>query len=99
VIQVFTTGLGETLPPLEAGRPGASSEPFHRAAVAPEAFIGGVRAEVLFAGVAPGFAGLYQVNVRIPPGTPAGPDVPLMIAGGWLDSNTVPIAVSPAPGK
>ncbi|MEZ5367375.1 MAG: hypothetical protein R2748_34795 [Bryobacterales bacterium] len=41
-------------------------------------FIGGVEAEVLYAGAA-GFAGLTQVNFRIPAGAPSGPAVPISV--------------------
>lgn len=34
--------------------------------------VGGVNAPVSFAGLAPGFAGLYQINFTIPPGVTSG---------------------------
>jgi len=34
----------------------------------PDATIGGAPARVLFSGLAPGWPGLYQVNVEVPPG-------------------------------
>jgi hypothetical protein len=34
--------------------------------VLPHIRVGGVDADVLFAGLAPGLAGVYQVNVRVP---------------------------------
>src|SRR5882757_8716950 len=45
----------------------------------PEVTIGGVAAAVTFAGVAPGFVGLYQVNVQVAPGTPSGSEQLLQI--------------------
>ena len=38
----------------------------------PTATVGGVAAFVGFAGLAPGFIGLYQVNVQVPQGVAAG---------------------------
>jgi uncharacterized protein (TIGR03437 family) len=54
--------------------------------------IGGVEAPVSFSGLT-GFVGLYQVDVPIPPGTPSGSAVPLVLSVGGLPSNTVTIAV------
>lgn len=39
-------------------------------------------ANVIFSGLAPGFVGVYQVNVEIPPDAPVGPEIPLDIAVG-----------------
>jgi uncharacterized protein (TIGR03437 family) len=36
---------------------------------------------ILYAGVAPGFAGLYQVDVRLPDQLPANPEIRLGVAG------------------
>ena len=57
------------------------------------ATIGGVNASVSFAGLAPGFVGLYQVNAVVPEGVVAGPAVPVVITQDGIASNTVTIAV------
>ena len=93
VVQIFTTGLGATDPPLATGQTGASSPPLNRTVMVPVVMIGGAPAEVLFSGMAPGFVGLYQVNARVPAATPAGDDVPLEIEIGGGSSNTVTLAV------
>jgi uncharacterized protein (TIGR03437 family) len=47
---------------------------------------------VAFSGIAPGFAGLYQVNVTVPAGVPAGDDIPVTITiGGASDTATIAI--------
>jgi len=46
-----------------------------------------------FAGLAPGFVGMYQVNVQIPEGASTGNAVPLAISVGGVMSNTVTIAI------
>jgi uncharacterized protein (TIGR03437 family) len=51
------------------------------------------RAEVLFSGLAPGFAGLYQVNARIANNAQTGPTVPVRIEVSGRMSNTVNIAI------
>ena len=57
--------------------------------------IDGVPAQVQFSGSAPGFVGLNQINVRIPPGTRPSPDIPVVLTIGGKQSNPVTIAVSP----
>jgi uncharacterized protein (TIGR03437 family) len=55
--------------------------------------IGGQPAVVQFAGLTPGFAGLYQVNVQIPAGVTPSASVPLVISQDGVPSNTVTLAV------
>jgi uncharacterized protein (TIGR03437 family) len=45
-----------------------------------------------FSGLAPGFVGLYQVNVAVPANAPTGVRVPLSINIGGVQSNVVSIA-------
>ena len=92
VIQVFATGLGATNPRAPSGRPSPGSPP--ATTVSPvQARIGGLPAAVQFAGLAPGFVGLYQVNVTVPEGVPAGPNISLELIQNGASSNTVTIAV------
>jgi uncharacterized protein (TIGR03437 family) len=59
----------------------------------PTVAIGGVAAPVAFAGLAPGYIGLYQMNVQVPQGVAAGDAVPVMLSTGAIPSNTVTISV------
>jgi len=71
VILVYATALGPVTPPVDAGV-AAPLSPLSWTVTPVTAQIGGVNATVQFAGLAPGFAGLYQVNVlvpQVPPGT------------------------------
>jgi uncharacterized protein (TIGR03437 family) len=48
---------------------------------------GGVTAAAAFAGLTPGEAGLYQINLTIPPGVPTG-QVPVTISAGAASSSS-----------
>ncbi len=96
VITVFMTGLGATEPLLQpgqlAGGPAAATLPV---AVS----VGGAGADLFYAGVTPGFAGLYQVNFQVPGELAAG-DAPVSVtvggaaapAGGFLTLQAPPEA-------
>ncbi len=62
---LYATGLGPTDPPVVSGNPGASQEPLNRVTTLPEVYAGdyALPAPVSFAGLAPGMAGVYQINV------------------------------------
>jgi uncharacterized protein (TIGR03437 family) len=58
------------------------------------ATIGGQTADVSFAGLAPGFVGLWQVNVVVPAGVAQG-DLPLTVSVGGQTSNSANVSVTP----
>ncbi len=62
IVLIFCTGLGQTTPRLETGKPGNGQPTLEM----PVVTIGSRDAPVLFSGAAPGFAGLYQVNAVVP---------------------------------
>lgn len=62
-IVLYATGLGPTTPSASSVSGGASTEPFNRIQDVVNVIIGETPATVLFAGLAPGFPGIYQINV------------------------------------
>jgi len=91
-ITVYCTGLGATTPPVPSGTQTPGS-PLSRVDNAVTATIGGLEASISFAGLAPGFAALYQVDMPVPAGVTAGDAVPVIIRQGGVVSNTATIAV------
>jgi uncharacterized protein (TIGR03437 family) len=71
----------------------ASVDPLAKTSSAPEATVGGKAASVHFSGLAPGYAGLWQLNVGIPTDAPSGAAVDVILSYGGRSSNRVTIAV------
>jgi uncharacterized protein (TIGR03437 family) len=91
-ITIFCSGLGPVTNTPASGQP-AGGNPLSQTTTPPTVTIGGVNAPVSFAGLAPDFVGLYQVNVPIPAGVTPGNAVPVIISIGGETSNTATIAV------
>jgi uncharacterized protein (TIGR03437 family) len=84
-IAVYVTGLGAVNPSVATGAQ-APALSLSNVTATVTATVGGQPANVLFAGLAPGYAGLYQVNLVIPQLTPG--DYQLQITAGGVASNT-----------
>ena len=78
---IYLTGLGATSPSVDDGMP-APSSPLATASVPPTVSLGGRGLNVYWAGLVPGYVGLYQINATVPFGVPQGLDVPLVIEQG-----------------
>jgi uncharacterized protein (TIGR03437 family) len=91
-IVIYCTGLGEVNPPVTTGAATPMS-PLSRTVVPITISIGGVPANVFFAGLTPGFVGLYQVNATVPAGVTPGSQVPVTLTGAGQTSAPVTIAV------
>jgi uncharacterized protein (TIGR03437 family) len=90
-IIAYLTGAGAVSPqPADGAAAGSSS----KVTTAVSATIGGQSADVSFAGLAPGFVGLWQFNIVVPAVTSKG-DVPLAITVGGQASNTANVSVTP----
>lgn len=91
VIILYATGLGAVSPPVAAGSQTPTS-PLSHTMNPVTVTIGQKTATVLFAGLAPTFAQLYQVNVQIPAGIPSG-NATLTLSVDGQQSAPVTIAV------
>ncbi|MDQ6663866.1 MAG: hypothetical protein M3Z23_05695, partial [Acidobacteriota bacterium] len=90
VITAYLTGQGTVDNPVATGS-SAPDAPLSRPMALVASSIGGQGAQVEFAGLAPGFVGLLQVNLRVPV-MPAG-EFPLVITIGGVASNAAVITV------
>ena len=89
-IFLYGTGFGGVSPAVPDGA-AAGSNPTSQVKANVTATVGGVSAKVEFAGLAPGFAGLWQINVELPSGQSG--DVPVIVTVGNAPSNTVNVWV------
>lgn len=92
---LFAGGLGNVEPPVTAGLRAPLQSLSRVSPVPVTVSIGGVTVTPLFAGLAPGLFGVYQVNVTTPPNVPAGDRVPVVLGVGEQESPPVTIAVAP----
>jgi uncharacterized protein (TIGR03437 family) len=96
VLTIYAIGLGATSPAVATGAPAPSAEPLARVAPDPVVVFGAALGRSFgtpqFAGLTPGFAGLYQVNVSVPADSPKGA-VDLAVFVGDSPSNTITLYV------
>jgi uncharacterized protein (TIGR03437 family) len=89
---IYCAGLGDVSPRQVAGQQ-ATFSPLSQTIDPVTVTIGGLDAPVAFAGVTPGFTGLYQVNAYVPSGVTPGDNVPLVITQSGRSSPPVSISV------
>lgn len=93
-VMLFGTGEGDLTPLLATGAAAPVTPPSVTPAN-PTATLGGVPVSVEFSGAAPGFVGLWQINIRIPSNPSSGPAVPLVVTlGGQSSQAGVTLAVN-----
>jgi uncharacterized protein (TIGR03437 family) len=80
---IFATGLGTVT---QSGQYFQTSTPV-------TVVLNGTELSTSFAGLAPGFIGLYQVNVTVPAGTPPGLGITLALKVGGQQSNSVLVSL------
>lgn len=92
VIAIYATGPGALSGTIDDGAP-APSNPLARTTSTPEVFIAGAPAKVEFSGMAPGLAGVWQINVTVPDLGFVTGRVPLQVYMDGVDSNEVSVFV------
>ncbi len=106
VITLYGTGQGQVSPQVLDGMAAPPSPPATTVAVPTSdgktcttaqpsmcVAIGSAFGDVQYSGLAPGYVGLWQINVKIPQGITAAGAVPLRVLINGVPSNTVSIAV------
>jgi uncharacterized protein (TIGR03437 family) len=88
-VLIYCTNLGAVSPAVQDGVAGTGKE---LTVAQPTATIGGTNAPVSFSGLAPGFVGLYQVNVQVPNGLTAS-NQPLVLTISGASSKPVLLPV------
>jgi uncharacterized protein (TIGR03437 family) len=89
-LALYANGLGPVTNPPASGSP-ASANPLSQTTGAPPVVtIGGQQVTPSFSGLAPGYPGLYQLNVTVPAGLTGNQNVTVSIGG-----QTSPVVVLP----
>ena len=92
-IVIYCTGLGAVAPAVKEGAPAPTTPPLSTTVNTVTVMIGGKAAQVAFSGLAPGYAGLYQVNVVVPSAITTGDAVPVVLSVAGQTSPPVTITV------
>jgi uncharacterized protein (TIGR03437 family) len=98
IVTIYALGLGPVSPSVGTGTGAPAAEPLARTANTVEVFFGGgfitpSAAVPAYAGLAPNYVGLYQINVTIPADAPIG-NIPVMINMPGHSSNFVEMAIA-----
>ena len=90
-VSIYAAGLGAVQPAVAEGEPAPSPPAVVKAPVT--VTIGGKQADVPFAGLTPGVAGVYQINAVVPAGVTPGDAVPVVVSVSGQASPEVSMAV------
>lgn len=105
VVTMYLNGLGAVSPPVASGfnscnagvcAADLSNMTLRRVTTMPVVEVGGVRVpdgDILFAGLAPQFTGLYQINFRVPTGVRSGLTAVVVRQGAFASREGVVMAV------
>ncbi len=91
-VAIYCTGLGAVNQTIASGAIAPTTNPA-QTITSPTVTVGGKNAPVSFSGLAPGFVGLYQINIVVPAGLTAGPQ-PVQISIGGTLSNSATMYVA-----
>ncbi len=98
-LEIYATGLGPVTNQPASGH-AALANPLSETTTLPTVTVGGVPFPVTYSGLAPGFVGLYQINVQVPPNLPPdarGSRVPVRLEIGGQVANIATVALDPPP--
>ncbi|HXI19850.1 MAG TPA: hypothetical protein VNH46_02115, partial [Gemmatimonadales bacterium] len=88
---IYSSGLGLVDAAVETG----AASPGAHALLPVTVKIGGVEVPVAYAGLTPGYVGLYQVNVKLTEGVPTGDDIAVELTQNGITANPIlPITLS-----
>ena len=90
-LQIYGTGQGAVTPPVDDGV-AASAAPLSLR-TPPAVFLGSRQLAVQFSGLAPGLAGVWQINVVLPPDAPTGPSIMMTIDSGSAGTSNVSVSI------
>ena len=93
-IMAYLTGAGAVSNQPADGAAAGSGSSLSTVTSTVTATIGGQTAQVSFAGLAPGFVGLWQANIVVPSGLAQG-NFPLIVTVGGQSSNSANVSVTP----
>ncbi len=94
-VTVYVTGLGAVTPAVADGTGAPSKPPLAMAVNQIGIFVEGVQATVTYAGLAPGFVGLYQINFVVPTTSDQGEvflDISDNTSGAYASQATIPVS-------
>ena len=82
MVTIYCTGLGA----VDGATPANAQTPV-------SSILNSVPINAAYAGLTPGFIGLYQVDLVVPSAIPPGIDIPVLLRQPESDSNTVYVAI------
>jgi minor extracellular serine protease Vpr len=91
ILALFANGLGPVTNQPSSGGPAPGGPNLAATKTLPTVTIGNQQAPVSFSGLAPGFAGLYQINVTVPAGLTGNQQVTVAIGGVTSPAATLPL--------
>ena len=93
VLIIYLLGLGATNPSVASGAAAPGTPPLAMTTNPVTLSVGGQNAQVFFAGLTPGLAGLFQIDFMVPTNAPKG-DLPVFATQNTVSSNTLMLPVS-----
>ncbi|HEY6392390.1 MAG TPA: hypothetical protein VIX89_13985, partial [Bryobacteraceae bacterium] len=93
VLVIYLSGMGPTNPAVKSGDPAPGTEPLARVTLIPAVMVDGQDANVGYAGLSPGFVGLYQVNFTVPSNAKNG-NLNLVIVQNGVTANITKLPVA-----